>query len=65
LAKQGAWGQMTSERFAVSNDPVGEFVRRRCRMGADLVCDKGILFDEFESFRNQYALSDKMEANRL
>jgi P4 family phage/plasmid primase-like protien len=63
LAQQGEWGKMTAERFAISNDPVGEFVRRRCNLGSELCCEKGILFDEFETFRRQYALSDKMEAN--
>lgn len=63
LAQQAEWGRVTAERFAISNDPIGEFVRRHCRLGPDFRCAKGVLFEEFEDFRKEYALSDKMEIN--
>ena len=63
LAEQGQWGKMTAERFAVSNDPVGEFVQRRCMLGPEHRCDKGLLFEKFENFRIEYGLSDKMDSN--
>jgi P4 family phage/plasmid primase-like protien len=63
LAEQGEWGKMTADRFAVSNDPIGQFVQRCCRMGSDFRCEKSILFEKFENFRKEYALSDKLEAN--
>jgi uncharacterized protein DUF5906 len=63
LAEQGEWGKMTAERFAVSNDPIGEFVQRRCMLGPEHRCEKGLLFGEFDDFRMEYGLSDKMEDN--
>jgi hypothetical protein len=38
-------------------------VQCRRRLGPEYDRQKGILFDEFEEFRSEYALSDKMEAN--
>jgi len=36
-------------------------VQCRRRLGPEYDRQKGILFDEFEEFRSEYALSDKME----
>jgi hypothetical protein len=37
--------------FSVSNDPVGQFVSRCCKLASNLFCAKDALYDAFEVFR--------------
>jgi phage/plasmid-associated DNA primase len=42
----------------VSNDPVGQFVSRCCKLGDDLQCEKDDLYEAFVDFREQYGISE-------
>jgi len=61
IAKPGQWGKETAERFAVTNDPIGEFVARHCVAGSNLSCEKAHLLSAFEEFRERFGLSDKLD----
>jgi putative DNA primase/helicase len=63
LAPQGEWGMETSERFAIRNDPIGQFVKKECSLGSDKRCGKPELYSEFEEFRKQHAISDNLTEN--
>jgi putative DNA primase/helicase len=61
LSESGQFGKETTSRFAVSNDPVGQFVQRCCKLGASFECEKGILYEAFTDFREQYGISDRFD----
>jgi putative DNA primase/helicase len=61
ITEPGEWGKRTAERFAVTNDPIGEFVARYCSIAPGLQCDKAHVFSEFVEFREQFGLSDKLD----
>ena len=61
LTPQSEWGKETAQRFSVSNDPVGHFVSSLCQMGPDLSCDKDVLYDEFEKFRDGHGISQRFD----
>jgi putative DNA primase/helicase len=61
ITRPGKWGRETAERFAVTNDPVGEFVARYCNLGSNLTCEKEHLYNAFEEFRDQFGISDKLD----
>jgi phage/plasmid-associated DNA primase len=63
LAAQSEWGKRTMARFAITNDPVGQFVKQRCVVCPDKQATKELIFGEFNEFRTQYGLSDKLEEN--
>ena len=60
LSPQGQWGKQTAQRFAVSNDPIGAFVKSRCILAAGERCEKQALESEFETFSTDNGLSDKL-----
>jgi P4 family phage/plasmid primase-like protien len=61
LSEPGEFGRETARRFSVSNDPVGQFVARCCKLGSDLECEKAHVYDAFIQFRDQYGISDKFD----
>jgi len=61
LSEPGEFGRETARRFSVSNDPVGQFVARCCKLGSDLQCEKAHVYDAFIQFREQYGISDKFD----
>jgi phage/plasmid-associated DNA primase len=61
LSNPGHWGEKTADRFAVTNDPVGEFVTRNCKVGGTLLCEKAHLYSSFVEFREQFGISDKLD----
>jgi P4 family phage/plasmid primase-like protien len=63
LTKQSDWGRETAQRFSVSNDPVGQFVTTECRLGAELSCDKDVLYEEFRKFREGNGISERFDSS--
>jgi P4 family phage/plasmid primase-like protien len=63
ITPQGKYGQQVSQRFGVSNDPVGQFIAQYCERGADCYCAKNDLYEAFTEFRDAHGISDKFEAN--
>lgn len=61
LANPSRWGAETAERFSISNDPVGQFVARCCTLGPKLSCPKAHLYSDFEAFREQFGISNKLD----
>jgi putative DNA primase/helicase len=61
LSEPGEFGRETARRFSVSNDPVGQFVARCCKLGSDLECEKAHVYNAFIQFRDQYGISDKFD----
>lgn len=49
------------ERFCVSNDPVGQFVKQCCELSPKYECPKEQLYDAFETFRDQFGISDRFD----
>jgi P4 family phage/plasmid primase-like protien len=56
LSEPGTFGQETVRRFAVSNDPVGQFVDRCCKIGPGYQCRKVTLTQAFEDFREEHGI---------
>jgi P4 family phage/plasmid primase-like protien len=63
LAQPGDFSQETYARFEVSNDPIGQFVKRECLLGPDQCCGKAELVTAFDEYREQYGISDKLADN--
>lgn len=61
LREPGKFGLETSQRFAISNDPMGQFVARACILGPQHRCAKSIIADAFANFRLQHGISDKFD----
>lgn len=61
LSEPGTFGREAVQRFAVSNDPVGQFVSRLCMLGPNLECEKMEMAIAFESFRLQNAIPEKFD----
>jgi P4 family phage/plasmid primase-like protien len=61
LREPGQYGRETVQRFAVSNDPVGQFVSRHCTIGQGLQCEKIFVARAFDNFRVQYGISEKLD----
>jgi P4 family phage/plasmid primase-like protien len=61
ISQAGTFGQETSERFAISNDPVSAFVQSCCQVGQDLECDKDLLCKAFDAFRESNGISEKFD----
>lgn len=61
LSGPSQWGVETADRFSVSNDPVGQFVRRFCKLDPTLSCDKDALFGEFQTFRDGNGISVRFD----
>jgi P4 family phage/plasmid primase-like protien len=61
LTEPGKFGRETSQRFAVSNDPVGQFVTKVCTLGANHKCEKTFIGQAFDIFRMQHGISDKFD----
>jgi P4 family phage/plasmid primase-like protien len=61
LSEPSQWGTNTADRFSISNDPVGQFVRRFCKLVPSLSCDKDALLEEFRKFRDGHGISDKFD----
>jgi P4 family phage/plasmid primase-like protien len=57
--EQGEWGKQTAARFAVSNDPIGQFVKLQCTLGPDQSCQKQLLVSEVDEFKQEHGLSEK------
>jgi P4 family phage/plasmid primase-like protien len=65
IVEQSEWGKQTSKRFAISNDPVGQFVQLRCVLGPDKRCSKDFLSAQFEEFKQDHAISDRLSSNHF
>lgn len=63
LSQPGTFGRETVQRFAVSNDPIGQFVARRCVLGPDLECGKETMAIAFETFRLHNGISEKFDVS--
>ena len=63
LSRSGEYGDKTRERFGISNDPVGSFVKSHCVLGGDCWISKDELMGRFEEFRDSHGVSDKLDHN--
>ena len=61
LPEPSNFGKETVERFSVSNDPVGQFVKSECQLGTEKQCNKSILYEEFSQFRDAHGISDRFD----
>jgi P4 family phage/plasmid primase-like protien len=55
------FGRETVERFSVSNDPVGQFVKHECELAREKQCNKDLLYEEFAKFRDAHGISDRFD----
>jgi hypothetical protein len=63
LSQSGEYGDKTRERFGISNDPVGSFVKTHCVLGSDNWISKDELIERFEEYRDSNGVSDKLDRN--
>jgi phage/plasmid-associated DNA primase len=63
LSRSGEYGDKTRERFGISNDPVGSFVKSHCILGGDCWISKDELLARFVEFRDSHGVSDKLDHN--
>lgn len=54
----GVKSRAIAEKFAVSNDPVGFFIGRKCVLEGEARIQKSTLQKEFEAFLNEHGLPD-------
>jgi len=63
LSRSGEYGDKTRERFGISTDPVGSFVKAHCVLGSDQWISKDDLIGRFEEFRDSHGVGDKLDRN--
>jgi phage/plasmid-associated DNA primase len=61
ISKPGQFGRETSDRFSVSNDPIGQFVSRHCLLNTDSWCEKEVIQAIFACFRDRHSISVKLD----
>jgi hypothetical protein len=61
LAEPSAYGRNVTRHFAISNDPVGQFVAQHCTLDPKACTIKIGLSTAFEGFREKHAISEKFE----